>query len=130
MLTFVDHVSEAKEQVLANLANFAYDPINYDFFRKLNIIPMFLDVTLPNQVLNSSKSGGATDNLGGEKGRLQEFATAGLCNCCLDPANRAIIVARSGALRRLAGCLASPCEETVLSALTTAVFLLGPDTAA
>jgi KaiC/GvpD/RAD55 family RecA-like ATPase len=36
-------VSEAKEQVLANLANFAYDPINYEFLRKLNVIDLFLD---------------------------------------------------------------------------------------
>ena len=31
-----------KLQVLANLANFAYDPVNYDFFRQLNILDLFL----------------------------------------------------------------------------------------
>jgi hypothetical protein len=35
-------VSDAKHQVLANLANFAYDPINYDFLWQLNIIDLFL----------------------------------------------------------------------------------------
>ena len=33
---------ENKLQVLANLANFAYDPINYDYFRQLNILDLFL----------------------------------------------------------------------------------------
>ena len=35
-------LSEAKQQVLANLANFAYDPINYEHFRQLNILDLFL----------------------------------------------------------------------------------------
>ena len=33
---------ENKLQVLANLANFAYDPINYEYFRQLNILDLFL----------------------------------------------------------------------------------------
>ena len=35
-------LSGAKEEILANLANFAYDPINYDHFRKLNVVDLFL----------------------------------------------------------------------------------------
>ena len=35
---------EHKQQVLANLANFAYDPINYEHFRRLNILDLFLGV--------------------------------------------------------------------------------------
>ena len=34
--------SDHKLQVLANLANFAYDPINYEDFQKLNILDLFL----------------------------------------------------------------------------------------
>ena len=34
--------SDHKLQVLANLANFAYDPINYEYFRQLNILDLFL----------------------------------------------------------------------------------------
>ena len=34
--------TEHKLQVLANLANFAYDPINYEFMKQLNIIDLFL----------------------------------------------------------------------------------------
>lgn len=31
-------IIESKQQIIANLANFAYDPINYDYFTKLNIV--------------------------------------------------------------------------------------------
>ena len=33
---------ESKLQILANLANFAYDPINYEYLRILNIIELFI----------------------------------------------------------------------------------------
>ncbi|KAF6298021.1 armadillo repeat containing 7 [Rhinolophus ferrumequinum] len=33
----------AKEQVLANLANFAYDPSNYQYLRQLQVLDLFLD---------------------------------------------------------------------------------------
>lgn len=39
---------EFKLQVLANLANFAYDPINYEYFRQLNILDLFLGILLYN----------------------------------------------------------------------------------
>ena len=32
----------AKEEILANLANFAYDPVNYGHFRKLNVVDLFM----------------------------------------------------------------------------------------
>jgi len=36
------NTADAKLQVLANLANFAYDPINYEYMRQLNAIDLFL----------------------------------------------------------------------------------------
>uniref|UniRef100_A0A8D2N4V9 Armadillo repeat containing 7 n=2 Tax=Passerellidae TaxID=1729112 RepID=A0A8D2N4V9_ZONAL len=36
--------TEAKEQVLANLANFAYDPSNYEYLRQLQVLDLFLDM--------------------------------------------------------------------------------------
>ena len=36
--------SEAKEQVLANLANFAYDPNNMENLRELQVPDLFLDM--------------------------------------------------------------------------------------
>lgn len=35
--------TENKLQVIANLANFAYDPINYKFLTTLRVIDLFLD---------------------------------------------------------------------------------------
>lgn len=37
-------LAEAKEQVLANLANFAYDPSNYEYLRQLQVLDLFLDM--------------------------------------------------------------------------------------
>ena len=51
-------------QVLANLANFAFDPINYDALRRLNVLDLFLDHLDAN-----------------ENPKLREFAMGGLCNC-------------------------------------------------
>uniref|UniRef100_A0A2K6RY56 Armadillo repeat containing 7 n=1 Tax=Saimiri boliviensis boliviensis TaxID=39432 RepID=A0A2K6RY56_SAIBB len=34
---------DAKEQVLANLANFAYDPNNFEYLRQLQVPDLFLD---------------------------------------------------------------------------------------
>lgn len=59
---YIFHYAAAKEQVLANLANFAYDPINYDFLRSLQIINLFLD------------------QLSETNPRLVQFAAGGICN--------------------------------------------------
>ncbi|KAI8984407.1 hypothetical protein BDF20DRAFT_387587 [Mycotypha africana] len=56
---------EAKQQVLANLANFAYDPINYDSLWDLKVIDLFLEAT------------SNADQL------LQEFGLGGIANICL-----------------------------------------------
>ncbi|XP_015433274.1 PREDICTED: hydroxyacyl-thioester dehydratase type 2, mitochondrial [Dufourea novaeangliae] len=56
---------EAKEQVLANLANFAYDPINYGYIRQLQIIDLFLYAL-------------SEDNV-----KLVRFASGGICNLCV-----------------------------------------------
>lgn len=37
-------MSEAKEQVLANLANFAYDPKNMEHLKELQVTDLFLDM--------------------------------------------------------------------------------------
>lgn len=62
--------SDAKCQVLANLANFAYDPINYGYIRDVGVLDIFLHV-----VKNE------TDE------KLLRFAIAGICNLCLGKCN-------------------------------------------
>eukprot|EP00252_Welwitschia_mirabilis_P005699 TRINITY_DN16232_c0_g1_i1.p1 TRINITY_DN16232_c0_g1~~TRINITY_DN16232_c0_g1_i1.p1 ORF type:complete len:119 (-),score=11.21 TRINITY_DN16232_c0_g1_i1:230-586(-) len=54
---------ETMERIVAHLVNFAYDPYNYDIFRKLNILELFLDcITEKNE-------------------KLVELGAAGICNC-------------------------------------------------
>ncbi|XP_049514779.1 armadillo repeat-containing protein 7 isoform X1 [Dermacentor silvarum] len=96
--------SEAKEQVLANLANFAYDPVNYDHFKRLNILSLFMDQ------LDS-----ANDN-------LREFAIGGICNLSSDQDFRAEVLKPEN-LSKLISCLSTSQEETVLSTITTLISL-------
>ena len=68
---------EKREQVLANLANFAYDPINYEYFRRFDIIDLFIEN------LKQFHSNGFVKN---EK--LLMFSLAAISNLCLDPKNK------------------------------------------
>jgi len=54
--------SESKLQVLANLANFAYDPVNYQHIRTQKVIDLFIE------------------QLASDDNQLIAFAAAGLCN--------------------------------------------------
>ncbi|KAJ1071918.1 hypothetical protein CapIbe_017392 [Capra ibex] len=98
---------DAKEQVLANLANFAYDPGNYEYLRQLQVLDLFLD------------------SLSEENETLVEFAIGGLCNLCADRANREHIL-QAGGVPLIVNCLSSPSEETVLSAVTALMGLGAP----
>lgn len=99
--------ADSKGQVLANLANFAYDPINYGFLRSLCVIDMFLD------------------QLSENNGLLVQFAIGGLCNLALDPENKNYIH-RVGGINSIINCLTSSDEETVLSTITTLMYLITP----
>lgn len=58
-------ISEALEQVTANLANFAYDPINWPHLHEADALDVFVaSVDNPNP-------------------NIQLHAVAGLCNFCL-----------------------------------------------
>ncbi|XP_054134840.1 armadillo repeat-containing protein 7 [Melozone crissalis] len=99
--------TEAKEQVLANLANFAYDPSNYEYLRQLQVLDLFLDM------------------LSEDNETLVEFAMGGLCNLCLDKTNKEYILEANG-VEPIINCLSSSNEETVVSAVTTLMFLTTP----
>ncbi|KAF3427648.1 hypothetical protein E2986_08393 [Frieseomelitta varia] len=99
---------EAREQVLANLANFAYDPINYGYIRQLQIIDLFLHTLSENNI------------------KLVRFAAAAICNLCADPINKLYILRNQG-IHLLTSLLSSQDEDTVLSAITSLIFLLIPD---
>lgn len=59
-------ISDAKSQILANLANFAYDPINYTYIRDVGVLDILLYV-----LKNDSDE------------NLIHFASAGVCNLCI-----------------------------------------------
>ncbi|XP_072022679.1 armadillo repeat-containing protein 7-like isoform X3 [Amphiura filiformis] len=98
---------ESQEQVLANLANFAYDPINYEYMRQLNIIDLFLDMlSEPNET-------------------LVVFGIGGICNLALDKKNKEHILANDG-IQQVVQCLSSTNEDIILSTITTLMFLVTP----
>uniref|UniRef100_A0A3P8S186 Armadillo repeat containing 7 n=1 Tax=Amphiprion percula TaxID=161767 RepID=A0A3P8S186_AMPPE len=98
---------EAKEQVLANLANFAYDPKNMDYLKELQVADLFLDM------------------LTEENENFVEFGVGGLCNLSMDPECRDVILQSDG-INLVTNCLSSRREETVLSAVTVLMNLVTP----
>lgn len=95
---------ESKERVVANLANFSYDPYNFSFLRQLNVLELFLDcLTEPNE-------------------KLVEFGAGGICNSCVDPANAAVII-QCGGIPLIIQCLSSPVRNTVSYALGALYYL-------
>ncbi|CAG9769190.1 unnamed protein product [Ceutorhynchus assimilis] len=101
---------DSKKQTLANLANFAYDPINYEFIKQLHIIDLFL----------AQLSENADD--------LIHFALAGLCNICCDPESREHIIGLNG-IYLVSQYLDHTNEEIALNALTTLFYLLESESA-
>ncbi|XP_067225933.1 armadillo repeat-containing protein 7 [Chanodichthys erythropterus] len=95
---------EAKEQVLANLANFAYDPSNMEALRMLQVTELFLDM------------------LTEENDNFVEFGIGGLCNLSMERESRDQIL-QSGGVPLVISCLSSNRDETVLSAITTLMNL-------
>ncbi|XP_071954419.1 armadillo repeat-containing protein 7-like [Antedon mediterranea] len=94
-----------KRQVIANLANFSYDPVNYGYLQQLNVIDLFLDSL-------------SDDN-------LVELAVGGLCNIALDKQCKEYILQNDG-VQMLKECLSNQNEEVVLSGITTLIFLITP----
>ncbi|XP_043254969.1 armadillo repeat-containing protein 7 [Colletes gigas] len=99
---------EAREQVLANLANFSYDPINYGYIRQLKIIDLFLHTL-------------SEDNI-----KLVRFAAGGICNLCTDPINKLYILRNHG-IQLLTSLLCLQDEDTILSVITSLIFLITPE---
>ncbi|KAG9459555.1 hypothetical protein H6P81_004063 [Aristolochia fimbriata] len=110
VLKFQNATNEGtKERIVANLANFAYDPYNYVFLRQLNVLELFLDcITEPNE-------------------KLVEFGAGGICNASVDPENVAVIVQCDG-IPLIMGCLSSPVRNTVNYALGALYYLYSPAT--
>lgn len=123
---------DAQEQVLANLANFAYDPINYGYLRQLRVIDIFLNA------LSESNP------------KLVRFGIGGLCNLCLgkhiyntgeetrnicriicntvlsDRINKTYILRNRG-VELVSSLLSSKDEDVLLAVISTLMFLVTPE---
>jgi len=100
---------EYKHQILANLGNFSYDPINYEWLRQLNVPDLFLDMLTE------------TDE------KYLEFSMSGLSNMICDRKNVEIVI-KNGGIPLILKQLSSTNEETVLSAITCLYYLVNPMT--
>ncbi|KAK8808486.1 hypothetical protein WA158_008387 [Blastocystis sp. Blastoise] len=96
---------ESKRQIICNLANFAYDPINYGFFRELNIFELFLDC------------------LTEDNDDIKEFAIGGLCNGICDLENMKVI-SENIEIKDIIRLLSSTNVNTVLHTITTLYYML------
>jgi len=100
--------AESKLQVLANLANFAYDPVNYQHIRSQKVIDLFLE------------------QLAFDNNKLIEFAVAGLCNLVNDPANKDYIIGNGG-IQKIEKNLSLNDDNIILSCITTLMYLYAPE---
>ena len=95
---------ESQEQVLANLANFAYDPLNYHYLRELKVIDIFISgLSSRNEFFNL-------------------YCIKGLCNLSNDPLNQEKIV-KSGGINPIKQLVKSDKEDLCIAAITTLMFL-------
>ncbi|CDS09291.1 hypothetical protein LRAMOSA10651 [Lichtheimia ramosa] len=105
---------EAKQQVLANLANFAYDPINYEHLWQANAIDLFINgLEDPDPLLN-------------------EFGAGGLANICSDSNHRQYIFLQPECINLLKKTVCNAVnntqaqDETIINAMTTLMLLIEP----
>ncbi|KAJ5080256.1 armadillo repeat-containing protein [Anaeramoeba ignava] len=96
---------KSKIESLAKLGNFAYDPVNYNFLRKVKAIEVFV------QSLKESNQ------------KLIELGIGSICNCCIDPYNLIIIEKEDGPSLILE-CLFSENENIIQSSLSIIFFVL------
>ncbi|XP_065180043.1 armadillo repeat-containing protein 7-like [Sycon ciliatum] len=94
----------SKKELLANLSNFSYDPINFDKLKALRVPVLFVHC------------------LSEEDWDVVELAAAGLCNVSADKSCAQLIDSAGGTpeLKRL---LSSSREAVVLAALTTLYYM-------
>ncbi|KAI8333869.1 hypothetical protein BC941DRAFT_433206 [Chlamydoabsidia padenii] len=109
--TTTDNI-EAKHQVLANLANFSYDPVNYDWLWEVSAVDLFLDA------------------ISQDDQQLQEFGMGGLANICLEPRHHYYIVSNPSHLDKISNYIrkdSSGTTNTLLNAMVTLMLLLDSD---
>ncbi|ORZ00076.1 hypothetical protein BCR42DRAFT_429903 [Absidia repens] len=101
---------EAKQQVLANLANFSYDPVNYNWLWEINVVDLFIYALYQEDKL------------------LQEFGMGGLANICLEPRHQHYIASDPKHIDVITSYIRTKrtniTTNTILNALVTLMLLL------
>lgn len=138
-----------KEEIVANLGNFAYDPINYAAMYQLKVVELFLELIGQDQDHTTTSEREAdeanqrdrrerrTDKADlAKKASLVEFALGGISNCIADPLLQVQFIAaggvsavlpyalRIGVERELVSPIDQRAMNTSLSAMTICYFLL------
>ncbi|KAG5609183.1 hypothetical protein H5410_020464 [Solanum commersonii] len=125
---------ETKEKIVANLANFAYDPYNFTFLRQVKKLPnecfeycnhriflvSCLNISCDANQLNVIEL--FLDCLTEPNEKLVEFGIGGICNACADPASAALVTQNDG-IPLIVQCLSSHVRSTVNYALGALYYL-------
>lgn len=106
-------------QILANFGNFAYDPINYEYIRRFNIIDIFINIL--NEFCNTEKIY--------SKSILEvNFSSGAICNLSIDPRNKEYLL-RNNLTKLLIKCLvkielrSNEEEKIIINVLMTLMFI-------
>jgi len=103
-------LSSSRREILANLANFAYDPLNYEYFRQLNILDLFLDCLADDQEKDPE---------------LKHFSMVGVCNSCLDKKNKEFYLS-NGCVKIIIEYLFWGDNAMLIQTITTLIYLVTP----
>ncbi|KAF6025784.1 ARMC7 [Bugula neritina] len=101
-------LSSSKREILANLANFAYDPINYDYFLQLNIPDIFIDCLVDEKDKDPC---------------LRLYALTGVCNSCLDKRMKSFYIS-NGCVKAVAQYLFWDDPQMIIQAITSLMYLI------
>lgn len=114
---------DKKLQVLANLGNFAYDPINYEYFRRFNVMDVFLT--------NLSLFYQENCNINILK---VSFSLGAICNLCQDLRNKEYML-KYELVKLVVNCLIKFSNETgsdseliVLNSIMILIFVFDETT--
>uniref|UniRef100_A0A0V0J943 Armadillo repeat-containing protein 7 n=1 Tax=Schistocephalus solidus TaxID=70667 RepID=A0A0V0J943_SCHSO len=124
-------VTEYKEQIIANLGNFAHDPRNSSQLLGIGVSKLFFDTigsNLNQSHLQGSQPSNSTvsqaDPL--HSSRLLSLSVAGLTNLISSSPTIRKELFTSGAIPLLANCLQSSDPEVLVNALTSLIYLCTP----
>lgn len=107
-----------RHEILARLANFAYDPFNYEWLIGLNVLDLFIDVISeeinpePRPTYIKEKTPRLPDLV------AVEFAMGGICNFMHYPPTRKALLNDTDAIQLFLKCLSLDQVEIVCGAMT------------